>query len=66
MKRDPTVFTDLKCDEDFGAWNNNTMLQAATQGAENVLDPNCKPSDQEEKELFVEQQKCMINEERSW
>ena len=51
MKRDPTAFTDLKHDEDFRPWNNNTVIQAATQGVENVLDPTHKPSDQEEKEF---------------
>ena len=61
MRRDPAVFTDLKRDEDFRAWNNNTVIQAAAQGVENVLDSSYNPTDDVEKALFAEQQKYMIS-----
>ena len=59
MWHDPAAFTDLKRDEDFRAWNNDTILQAAAQGVENALDASYTPdpSDQDEQDLFTEQQK---------
>ena len=43
MRRDPAAFTELKRDEDFCNWNNNTILQAAAQGVEDVLNSAFTP-----------------------
>ncbi len=59
--RDPSLFLTLKRDSDYCNWLQNTKLQASSQGVENVLDSTYAPSDQEEADLFVEQQKYMIS-----
>ena len=63
MRQDPAAFTELKRDEDFRNWNNNTILQAAAQGVEDVLDSTFTPDpmDADAVELFGEQQKYMMS-----
>ena len=38
IRRDTLAFTALKRDEDFTSWNDNTIIQATSQGVEDVLD----------------------------
>jgi len=62
IRRDPTLFKELKRDADYHAWRIHTEIQASAQGVESVLDPNFTPdaSIPGEEEVFEEQQKYMM------
>jgi len=55
IKRDPTLFPVLKCDNNFDIWRRSMETQARAQAVFEPLDPNYKPSNAEDIELFTEQ-----------
>ena len=57
IKRDPSLFPQLKEEKFNDSWHRTFETQARAQDVYNVLDPNYKPMSQEEMDLFVEQQK---------
>ena len=57
IKRDPASFPTLKDEKFNDSWHRSFETQARAQDVYNVLDANYKPNTQEEKDLFIEQQK---------
>jgi hypothetical protein len=55
-------FTKFKEAKQWQPWDRHLQSAASAQGVENVCNPSCVPSTDEEKELFVEQQKfgCQV------
>ena len=54
---------ELKCDEDFCSWNGDAILQAASQGPEDVLHDIFVTSSTctNAQDLFKEHQKCVMS-----
>lgn len=61
IKRDPTLFPTLKDEANNDKWHTKFFNQARSQGVEDVLDGNYKPSSKEEEELFAEKQKYVYS-----
>ena len=61
IKRDPSLFTELKKDIAFNNWRRDTIATARSQGCSNVLDPSYKPITGEQKELFQLQNEYMYS-----
>ena len=59
IKRDLTVYTILKDDAAWDAWNRNTMSHARAQDVADVLNPKYRPTSPQEKDLFDEKKKFM-------
>ena len=57
IKRDPSLFPQLKDEKYNDNWHRTFETQARAQDVHNVVNPNYKPMTQEEMDLFVEQQK---------
>ena len=53
IKRDPALFEVFSKDEVWEEWNRKVTIQAKSQGVANVLNHTYKPSNAEDKELFV-------------
>ena len=52
-------FIVLKDKKQFKSWHQNLLATAAAQDVEEVLNPNYRPSNDEETKLFIEKQKYM-------
>ena len=61
IKRDPSVFPELKKDQAFNNWKLQTTALARSQGCADVLDPDYTPSNSEQTELFQLQQEYMYS-----
>ena len=59
IKRDLTLFPELKDERLNDAWHRSFMTQARAQGVDDALDESFVPSTVEEKELFQEKQKYL-------
>ena len=59
IKRDPSLFPTLKDEKYNDSWHRSFETQARAQDVFNVLDATYKPTTQDEKDLFVEQQKYL-------
>ena len=59
IKRDVSQFPTLKDDATWDNWNRSTIAQARAQDIDVVLDPSYIPTSQDERQLFLEQQKFM-------
>lgn len=60
IKRDQSLFPAYKEEKDWDDWQRRTRAQATAQCVEPVLDPAYVPLSQDDKELFMEQQKYMM------
>ena len=52
IKREPSLFTELKQDIAINNWQQDTVAMAQSQGCSDVLDPSYLPQTGEQKELF--------------
>ena len=59
IKRDPTLFPELKDLKQWDAWCIETKAQAKAQNVEQVFDAKYKASSASDKELFEQKQKFM-------
>ena len=59
IKRDPSLFPELKDERHNDAWHRSFMTQARAQGIDDALDGSYVPSTDEEKDLFQEKQKYL-------
>jgi small nuclear ribonucleoprotein (snRNP)-like protein len=59
IKRDPSLFPELKDERHNDAWHRSFMTQARAQGVDDALDEAYVPSTDEEKDLFQEKQKYL-------
>ena len=59
IKREKSDFMVLKDRKQYKTWISRLRATAAAQDVEEILDPDYKPSTQEDKDLFKEKQKYM-------
>ena len=59
IKRDPSLFPELKDERHNDAWHRSFMTQARAQGVDDALDGAYVPSTAEEMDLFQEKQKYL-------
>ena len=59
VKRDMTLYIELKQDKEWDRWNTRLRATARTQEVDRVLDPNFSPRDAEDRALFEAQQNYM-------
>ncbi len=57
IKRDMTLFKEIKRDKDWDSWDAHFKATLTSQGLKRILDPNFTPIDRDDKILFDEQQK---------
>ena len=61
IKRDPSLFPTLKDERFNDNWHRSFVTQARAQDVMDVLNPQYKPSTQDDKELFDEKQKYVFS-----
>ena len=59
VKRDMTLYIELRQDKEWDRWNTRLCATARTQEVDRVLDPNFSPRDAEDRGLFEAQQNYM-------
>ena len=59
VKRDMTLYIELRQDKEWDRWNTRLRATARTQEVDRVLDPNFSPRDAEDRSLFEAQQNYM-------
>ena len=59
VKRDMTLYIELRQDKEWKRWNTRLRATARTQEVDRVLDPNFRPRDAEDRTLFEAQQNYM-------
>ena len=60
VKRDMTLFKELKREKEWDQWNTQFRALATSQGVSRVLDPGFVPIDLDDKLLFEEQQRYLF------
>ena len=59
IKRDQTLFPVLNRDQGWHKFHQDFLIEAKAQGVEDILNPKHKPSNANDKQLFLEKQKFM-------